>query len=449
MTSVLRIASLIALVASLGLDAAPIPGAAWPQFRGPGGQGISPTANPPLHFGPNSHLVWKTALPPGHSSPIVTGGKVFVTGFTSNRLETIAIQLTDGRVLWRQSGPISTAFQNIPPDAETAGLRAVPTPVTDGESVFVFHGRDGLVAYDPAGGERWRMPIAEVDEEATASPILIGDKLIVVSDQIRGSFVQAHDKRTGRMLWHTRRPEFRQSRSTPFHWVNSTRGELVLAGSWWLTSYDPENGSENWRVAGTSVTAAGSPAATPELLFSASVPPGEVDANLRSPDTGRLPPQILPDLDSFTRGPTPTPGSGILAIGAGGHGDITSSHLAWKVTHGPPGYPSPLCYHGRLFTVKAGGFVSAYEAKTGKPIYQDVRLDAPGFYYASLVAATNRIYLTSGHGIVTVLDATSDTPRILGRGSVGSEILATPALVDQKILFRTLTHLVAFQSRAD
>lgn len=421
----------------------------WPQFRGPGGLGVSSTARPPLGFSPTSNCVWSIAIPPGHSSPVISGDRIFLTGMNQGHLETWAVNRADGRVLWQRTLPTSPTPWKRPPDDDAAALRAVPTPVTDGRSVFVFHGRYGVAAYDRDGSERWHTPIPNVEEEATASPILVGDRLIIVSDQSRGSFIQALHRHTGGVLWRTDRPGFPQGRSTPFHWVTGTQEELVLPGSLWLTSYNPLNGSENWRMAGLALVSAGSPTAFSNLLFTSSVPPGEVDVNLRRTDEGSETPGLVFGLDPVLPRPQPHPDSGILAVSAGGRGDITGTHLAWKVSHGPPAYSSPICLRGRLFTVKTGGFVSAYDAATGRPVFQDARLDAPGYYYASPVAASDRVYFTSGHGVVTVLDATSDTPRILGRGSVGAETTATPALVDQMILFRTLTHLTAFQSRTD
>jgi outer membrane protein assembly factor BamB len=136
-------------------------------------------------------------------------------------------------------------------------------------------------------------------------------------------------------------------------------------------------------------------------------------------------------------------GNAVLAIRPGGTGDITATHLAWKVTRSLPYVSSPLFYQGRVFTVKNGGLASCYDAKTGKPFYQEERLDAPGDYYASAVAAGGKIFVASQKGVVLVL-ASGEKLQVLARNDLGEQIMATPALVDGKIYVRTSGHLHAF-----
>jgi outer membrane protein assembly factor BamB len=134
----------------------------------------------------------------------------------------------------------------------------------------------------------------------------------------------------------------------------------------------------------------------------------------------------------------------VRAIRPGGKGDITRTHIAWKQTRGLPYVSSPLFYQGRLFTIKNGGLASCYEARTGQIIYQDERLDAPGDYYSSAVAADGRVYVTSQKGRVVVLDAVSAALHVLARNDLGEQTMATPAIVDGKLYFRTASHLFAF-----
>ncbi len=413
----------------------------WPQFRGPDGAGISKTANPPVHFGATSNLLWKVNAPPGYSSPVVFGNRIFFTALNEGRLETYCLDRADGRILWRKAAPVEASEPSR--DLDLAA-KATPTPVTDGKSVFVLFGPYGLLAYDMDGVELWRQPIAKIGSEIAASPILIGDKLIIVSDRFKDSFIEARDKNTGLSVWHAERKQFRESRSTPFHWAHPKREELVVSGSFWLTSYDPRDGSENWRFAGTSLTAAGSPAADDDLIFVLSPEAGSASANIREPDEAPPNPNQFSNLDSLLNLPLPKPGSGLFAIQSCGRGDITASHLAWKVSRSLPAYSSPLYYKGRLYTAKTGGFVSAYDVNMGEPLFQDERLEAPGDYFASPVVAANRIYITSERGVVTVLDADATTPKILAQNKLGEETFATPALIDQTIIFRTTTNLFAF-----
>jgi outer membrane protein assembly factor BamB len=403
----------------------------WPQFRGPGGRAVSDTANPPIGFSEASNVVWKTAIPAGNSSPIVTGNRIFVTAENESGLETICLDRKDGHIRWKRK--------------IGAKEQATPTPATDGTLVYVSSGSFGIVAYDLDGNEKWRQPHAKPDPETSASPILVEDKLIILRDWNDGSYLEAHDKKTGRSLWRTERANFRRSRATPFHWVHGGADELIVAGSLWLTSYDPRTGRENWRCTGTARWALASPAASENLLFTVNATVGAGEGP--DPDSGQRP------LSSFGSGPgnfanpePPRADSALLAIRAGGQGDVAETHVAWKSTKALPHAPSPLFYKGRLFTVRNGGLVSAYDVKTGEAIYHDERINADNEYWASPVAAAGRVYLTSYYGKVTILDATSDKLIILGQNKLEPEIVATPALVEQSIVFRSAKNVFAITS---
>ena len=136
-------------------------------------------------------------------------------------------------------------------------------------------------------------------------------------------------------------------------------------------------------------------------------------------------------------------GNAVLAIRPGGRGDVTTSHLAWKQTRSLPYVCSPVFHDGRLYTVKSGGLVSCYEAKSGRVLYQDERLDAPGDYYASLVAGGGKIYAISQKGVATVL-AAGDMLKVAARNDLGAQVMATPAIVGGNLYVRTAEHLYAF-----
>src|SRR5262245_35835027 len=125
----------------------------WPQFRGPGGRGVSETAKPPIVFGQASNLVWKVAVPSGYSSPVVAGERVVLTALNEGRLETLAFHRKDGRLLWRER---ALPEKEIVSHNLEGPSPASPTPVTDGNFVYVFFGACGVIAYDLDGHERWR-----------------------------------------------------------------------------------------------------------------------------------------------------------------------------------------------------------------------------------------------------------------------------------------------------
>jgi len=407
----------------------------WPQFRGPGGRAISETGNPPIFFNLESNLVWKTPVPSGYSSPVITGERLFLTGLTEGRIETISLQRKAGRELWRRR---ALGNEILPKSASDGPGPAAATPVTDGNSVFVFFGAAGLIAYDLDGMERWRQNLGELYAGECSSPILIGENIILQYDNKDGSFVEARDKNTGRSKWRVERPKFGRGLSTPFHWIHGKEQELVVAGSGWLTSYVPSTGAENWRQSGSSQVTTSSPASGEDLLFWAVSNMGVNDA-----EGGEAEPAAI----DFNPVPPTEPAEDknlLLSIHPGGTGELSSTQLAWKTGRGIPEASSPLFYRGRLFTIKNRGLVSAYEAKSGRRIFQNEDLNAPGSYSASPVAAAGRIYFASEDGTVTVVDATADHPVPLSKTALGEKIVATPAIIDQTIIIRTEKSLYCF-----
>jgi outer membrane protein assembly factor BamB len=446
----------------------------WPQFRGPGSLAVAIQANPPIHFGPATNVVWKTAIPSGHSSPTTWGNHIFLTAYNEAKLETLCLDRLNGRILWRQPAPA----EKIEPTHRISNP-AASTPATDGERAFVYFGSFGLLAYDFAGKEQWRfaIPTPMVEFGAGTSPILAGNLVVLVCDQDQGSFLLALDKYTGKQVWRTERPEFRRSFSTPFVWRHDNEEELVVPGSIWLRSYNLSDGKERWSYCGTSRVANSSPTAGDGLLFSASwnvgSDPGDritlepfadfAKANDKDTD-GKLTRDEIPAgpiRDRFSQMDlnkdgivTPTEwnlmaemfakaGNAVVAIRPGGKGDITTTHLAWKATRSLPYVCSPVYHQGRLYTVKNGGLASCYEAKTGKPHYQDERLGAGGDYYASLIAAGGCIYAASQQGVVTVWEA-GDQLKILARNDMGEQVMATLAAVGNTLYVRTAGHLYSF-----
>src|SRR6266850_1316412 len=426
----LPICLLLLLICVSGADGAT---AAWPQFRGPRGLGIA-ESYAPIYFNASSNVLWKTDLPAGNSSPCIWDEHIFLTAFENTKLETLCVDRKDGHILWRRTAPVD----KVEP-AHRLGSPATPTPACDGKSVYVYFGSFGLLAYDHSGQERWRKPLQTpvVEFGNSASPILAGDRLIQVCDQDDGSYLLAVDAGTGKTLWRIERPEFRRSFATPLIWHHGNVQELVVPGSIWLKSYNLSDGSERWTYSGTSRVACSSPAAGDDLLFNTSwnvggdadsritMPPFEEMARDNDKDKdGRLTINELPsgpvrerfsqmdiNKDNFVtraewemmRDMFAKAGNAVLAIRAGGKGDVTATHLAWKSTRSLPYVSSPLFYEGRLYTFKNGGLASCYEARTGKVLYQDERVGAAGDYYSSALAAGENIYIASEKGIVMVL----------------------------------------------
>ncbi len=200
----------------------------WSRFRGPNGSGISTGLNLPRDFGPELNVVWKTPLPFGHSSPILTADRIYVTALHDDRLVTISLDRRSGKVLWEREAP-RTRRETL----DTRNGPAAPSPAVDARGVYVFFADFGLLAYGHDGRERWRVPLGPFNNiyGMGASPIVVEDEVVVVCDQSTNSFIAAFDTRDGALRWKTPRPEAHSGHSTPV--VYQPRGgakQIVVPG---------------------------------------------------------------------------------------------------------------------------------------------------------------------------------------------------------------------------
>jgi outer membrane protein assembly factor BamB len=403
----------------------------WPQFRGPHSSGLG-EGKPPVNFGPDQNVLWKTPLGPGLSSPIVWEERIFLTEFdrANKQLSTLCIDRRTGKILWRRSvapGRIENVHKISSP--------AAATPATDGERVYVYFGSYGLVCYDLNGDQKWErpLPVPQNPYGASASPILAGE-LLVLNHQGKDSYLLAVNPRDGRTVWKTDRSKFQYGWSTPVHWRHDGTDEIVVLGGDFqpdqrLMAYNLADGAERWWVGGLPPCGKSTPVVADGLVFLAA--PDiilETAAEKRNPDRAA---KLY--ANNAAR---------LMAVRPGSKGEVNKTDIAWSNKQGVPGVPSPLCYNGRLYTFTNGGFVFCRVAKTGELVYSG-RLGAPGYYYSSPVAADQKIYIASEEGVVVVLDA-GEKLNVLATNKLDGGILATPALADDKIYVRTENHLYAF-----
>ncbi|MDZ4685082.1 MAG: PQQ-binding-like beta-propeller repeat protein [Planctomycetaceae bacterium] len=471
-----RVVRRIAPLVLCGLLSARLVAGDWPQFRGPGSLGHAVGTQPlPAEIGPKSHVAWRTPLPIGHSSPVIVGDRIFVTGVRDGQLLTIGLDRATGKVLWEQAAP-HEQLEVI----HRIGSHAQCTPAADAERVVVFFGSCGLFCYDHAGKPLWqrRMGPFKNDFGAGSSPIIVGDKVILAQDHDTDSFVMALDKRTGETRWNTDRSEFFRNYCTPVLWDNAGRRQIVLAGTLRVVGYDLETGREAWTVRGIARTVCMTPTVGDDGTlyvagWSAGGDEGErialdpydkfaptVDQN----GDGKFVEAELPKgnvLQRFTQFDRDKDGAitkseyedfrslfdqsqnVVLAIESGATGEATTSHVRWKQPKLVPFCASPLASQGLVFTVKDGGIVQSLDGKTGKPAKQG-RLEANGDYYASPVVGDGKIYFIDQQGRLTVLSA-KDRWEILHIADFGEDAYATPALVDGRIYLRTSAALYGFQ----
>jgi outer membrane protein assembly factor BamB len=453
---------------------------AWPRFRGPDGSGIAEGQKPPVEFGPDKNLKWKTPAPSGLSSPIVAGDKLVITAFEDGKLYTIAYNRIDGKEAWRAEAPA----KQIETYHKAEGSPAASTPATDGVRIVSYFGSCGLFCYDLAGKELWRfeMPTAASagDFGTGVSPILADGTVVLVRDEKKDSKVLALDVTTGKRKWEQKRLS-PASYCTPVVWDTPAGMQIVAAGHARMIGYDLKSGAEKWFLNGMPAGCCPSPVtADGTLFFAGGGPSGPDDKEMQMPTFDSM----LKDLDKDNDGAlsrdeaeqafqgffdnqdankdgkiTRDEWDAIIkfmsegknsafALKPGGTGDVTTSHLLWKQTKGMPYISSALVYRGQCIMVKDGGIVTVYDAKTGAEVYQE-RAVAAGRYYASPVAANGNIYFTClDNGTITVLKAATDKPVVIATNpKLGERTAATPAIADDALFLRTDKHLYAFAEK--
>lgn len=445
---------------------------AWPQFRGPNSQGIAAHDKPPIEFGLETNLLWKTKIPAGLSSPCVWENHIFLTAIQSNKLVTLALDRKRGKILWQQTAPAERIES-----AHAQGSPASSTPTTEGKNVYVYFGSYGLLAYDYNGREQWRKPldIGLVINGSGTSPALMNDRLIVVCDQQDAkSFVIAVEPRTGKTLWQTPRPEVFSGYTTPILWKHDDHEDVVVSGSLRVVGYALKDGKERWSARGLeSISVAPSPVIGKGQLyvmsraFAGSKLPAFADMlaqgnkdgdNKMSRDEA---PSFLREHGGFLATDRDKDGfiseeewnamlsfvskgeHGIFALRSPDSGDVTDTHVLWKQKRGAAAVASALFYKDRVYTVQDGGRVTCLDAKTGQPLYEQERLGVDGGYFASPVVANDHIYFASTSGTVTVIRP-GDTLEVKARNKLGESIQTTPAIADNKLYIRSASHLWAF-----
>jgi len=464
----------------------------WPQFRGPNGSGVSATTGLPEEFGPNKNVIWKTALPPGHSSPVLTKNRIFVTahsevnkkGKENYKLLVICLDRQTGKLLWQREVPRSRLgrLQNV-------NGAASPSPVTDGSNVYVFFQDFGMVSYDSAGKERWKLPLGPFNMfyGFGASPILVDDKVILPVDQDNpSSYLIAVDKNSGRVRWKVDRPVVISGYSTPIiYQPNQGPKQIVIPESFQLSAYSVEDGKRVWWVRGLACEMKSIASHDAEYLYingwgfptnqpgqqvktvtfeeglarydkngDRQIAKSEVSGNdvmdkmlseaFEAFDTDRDEKLNAKDWEVF-RGMMASE-NGLLAIklgGDGGGGDQTSTAIRWRYQKPVPQVPSTLLYKGVLYMINDSGILISFDPATGKVIKQGRLHGAIDKYFSSPVAADDKVFLIGQGGQVSVLKAAGDW-QVLAVNELDDECFATPAIADGRIYIRTRSALYCF-----
>lgn len=403
------------------------------------------------------------------SSPIVVAGRVINTAMTGpQEFSVFCHDAATGNLIWKSSfatGPLPAIVQpNVP---------ASSTPTADAERVYVYLSTLGILGLDArTGKELWRAPLEVpnylMDWGAAASPVLYEDTVIHCSDDDLSSYLIAIDKRSGSVKWKTPRPDMLGGYATPVLCETPERTEIVVAGTGKMKGYDPATGEELWTCNTLLRTIMTSPVVRDGVIYLSAQSYGDTErilkfALLEWKDTnqdGKLSRTEVPkefgdkftkadknkdgflegdELDHAFQSPTnmAAGGSIVQAIKGGGRGDVTKSHLHWNLTNkAPSNMSSPIVVGDQLFVVKKGGICSSFDVATGDTHWMTRRLQNLGEYFASPVAGDGKIYVPGENGFVVVLKQ-GHTLEILAKNDLGDSLIATPAIADGRIYFRT------------
>jgi outer membrane protein assembly factor BamB len=379
----------------------------WPQFRGPTGQGYSAEAGLPLEWGESQNVMWKAPVPGlGWSSPVVSGGLVWLTTALeiqdSASLRVLAFDAKTGREILN----VELFRVQTDPLLNPKNSYATPTPILDGDRVYVHFGADGTAAVTTAGDIIWKMHLSyRALHGQGGSPVLYGDLLIISCDGDDDAYVAAIDKKTGEIRWKTpRRQPSAQAYSTPLVIHVGDHDQVVSTGGYGAAAYDPLSGREIWYV--------------------------------------RYP-------DGYSNVPRPVYGHGLVYLATGlqhpsllavrpdGVGDVTKTHIAWRLDRSVPVTPSPLLVGDELYIVSDIGIATCMDAETGKIHWQQRLGDN---HSASPVLADGRIYFLNEQGVTNVL-APGKEFRRLAMNSLDALTLASMAVSGGSIYLRSSNHL--------
>jgi outer membrane protein assembly factor BamB len=442
---------------------------AWPQFRGPESNPVGAHTRLAERWSKTENVEWSQEIPGrGWSSPIVTGDKVYVTTATtegkskspqigteySNELAAelqkqglsreeirdrlnerdfelpnevklhyflYCLNLKSGKIEWQKE-----FFTGQPPGGRhRKNSFTSESPVTDGKFVYVYVANLGLWAYDLKGKQLWTTPIEANpiyhDFGTGSSPALIGNLLVIVSDNEKQQYIAAFDKQTGKQVWRTNRDVGGKGRrsgwATPFVWRHSLRTEVVTVGPGEAVSYDLA-GKELWRISGISDIPIPMPFAYDGLLYI---------------NGGR--------------------GAALFAIRPGATGDISlgkdessNQYIVWKQARGGTYLPSPVAYEGAVYALTETGILSRFDARTGKQTYK-TRIDPTATAFTTSPWAYNgKLFCLSEEGQTFVI-AAGEQFQLLHVNDLDEMAQATPALVGERLLIRTESRLYSIRRR--
>jgi outer membrane protein assembly factor BamB len=392
----------------------------WPAWRGPRGDGSSRETGLPLKWSSTENVAWKVKLPgAGYSSPVIWDERIFLTwcledapGKDKPRV-LACLDRASGKLLWEKivlSAPLE--------DKHRLNSYASATPATDGRHVWVAFlepPKMVVTCYDIDGNEVWRRSPGKLLSKHgfCSSPVLYQDLVLLNGDQDADAYLVAYEKATGKERWRIDRPNKTRSYCAPIIVEAAGKTQMVLSGSKSVASYDPATGKQHWLIDG------------PTEQYVAS----------------------LVHADGLFFLTTGFPEFHLMGIRPDGTGNITDSkHIAWHHKQRPEReaayVPSPVAHAGHFFVVSDKGYLSCFEAKTGKRLWME-KLGRR--HSASIVTAEGRLYVPADEGDVYVV-AAGPKFELLATNSLDEEVYASPAVAQGQLFIRGVQHLFCIGS---
>ena len=392
----------------------------WPQFRGPQANGHADVEGLPLKWSEKENVIWKTPIHDlGWSSPVIWKDAIWVTTATTDGHHEFAVCID--RASGKLVHDVKVFDTEKPEHVATSNSYASPTPVIEDGRLYVHYGTYGTACLDTDSGKiLWTRRDLNCDhhEGPGSSPMLWGNLLIFNVDGRDVQYVVALDKATGKTVWKTNRsidyskyPEnTRKAFCTPIVIESGGRLQLISPGAKAMMGYDPASGEELWKVRydGWSVTPR--PVFGHGLIF------------------------LVTDYEHPE----------LWAVRPGGTGDLTASHVVWKITKAVPSRPSLLLIDDLLYMVSSVGIASCVEAKTGRLVWQE-RMG--GGYSASPIYADGRIYFFNHEGTATVVQPGRKYTVLAVNKLDGEDLMASPAVAGKSLFVRTRTDLYRIEKR--
>lgn len=382
----------------------------WTEFRGPTGQGHSSERGLPLTWSETENVAWKVPIPGrGWSSPVLVDDQIWLTTATDEgrSLRALCLNRDTGRIVFNVE-----VFQLTDPGAvHQKNSHASPTPILEGDRVYLHFGSHGTACITRSGQIVWRTQELKYYHRhgPGGSPVVYGDLLIVSCDGYDIQFVVALDKHTGKIRWKSPRKGY-QAYTTPLTIQVQGKDQLISPGAHRAVAYEPLTGKEIW-----------------------SVRYGDGYSNVPRPVFGH---GLVFICSGFEQ-------AELLAVRPDGQGDVTDSHVAWSLKRAVPLTPSPLLVGEELYLVSDNGIASCLDAKTGKTHWQQ-RLG--GNHSASPIFAEGRIYFLNEEGESVVIEPGKEFKK-LATNQLDGQTLASMAVSGKAIFIRSSDHLYRLQQQ--